>query len=250
MRLLKNAFLISTLVTGITGAALADGYEVPLRTVAPRYSWSGFYGGAHLGGTWGSTSATDNNSYNAFGDTWDANTSGFVAGIQLGYNLQAGPVVFGIEGDLGDLGLHGDAATNFPLVGGDTSSRTDADFYTTVRGRLGIAADDWLFYATAGYFGADTRVSIVDTCTTSPPCGFSSIDAPDKSFRSGWTVGGGIEAALGSAWTAKAEYLYYDLGSTTVTGLAAGTGPQFSWDIDTHGNIVRAGMNYRFWPGY
>ena len=75
----------------------------------------------------------------------------------------------------------------------------------------------------------------------------STMDARNQSLRSGWTAGSGIEWVLSGPWTAKAEYLYYDLGSKTVSGLAGiVVGPTYSWNMDTHGNIVRAGVNYRF----
>ena len=55
--------------------------------------------------------------------------------------------------------------------------------------------------------------------------------------KAGWTLGGGVEAAISGPWTAKVEYLYVDLqdasaplGSTT----------------DFRSNIVRGGLNYRF----
>jgi outer membrane immunogenic protein len=226
-----------------------------------RYDWTGTYAGIHMGGTWGSTGAFDLDGYNippggaAFaqsgpplppGDRWHADTAGFVVGGQLGYNWQIGALLLGLEGDVGQLGLTGNAATNSPFAGRDTSSRTEIDFYLTARGRIGYVADNWLFYGTGGYFGADTRVEIIDTCFVFPPCGRSTIDARDRSFRSGWTAGGGIEWMFSQAWTAKAEYLYYDLGATTASGLAAGVGPTFSWDLDTHGNIARAAVNYRF----
>ena len=238
--------LIALLSAVLSRSALSDGQYEPVASSASRYNWTGLYAGAHLGGTWGTTTAHDLSRYNALGDTWDADTSGFVAGAQAGYNWQWGPIVFGLEGDIGNLGLSGGGTTTFAPVAFDTSSRTESDFYLTTRGRLGFLVDDWLIYGTGGYIGADTRVSVIDTCTTSPPCGPSSINASDDSFRSGWTAGGGVEAALGGAWTAKAEYLYYDLGGESVSGLAAGTGPQFRWNLDTHGNVVRAGVNYKF----
>jgi outer membrane immunogenic protein len=227
----------------------ADADGIPYdgrRPVQLMYNWSGFYAGVHLGGDWGNTQAVDLNGYNAVGDNWDAETSGVMGGAQLGYNWQSGLWVVGVEGDLGVLGLSGSGSTNFPFVAGDTGSRTEQDFYMTVRGRLGYLYDNWLFYATGGYIGVDTQLSIVDGCTTAPPCGPASINASDKSFRSGWTIGGGIEAAMGGPWTLKAEYLYYDIDSRTVTGFANGGGAPFSWELDTHGNILRAGLNYRF----
>ena len=264
MRRMNVALLAISLASlSASQLARADGvprYSAPVTLAVS--NWTGFYAGLHLGGTWGTTGAFDNQGYNlppgggalaqvapflGGGDRWDADTSGFVAGGQLGYNWQLGALLLGLEGDVGDLGLNGSAATHAPLVGGDTSSHTEADFYLTARGRIGIVADHWLLYATGGYFGAETRVGILDACSTVPPCGFSTMDARDQSFRSGWRAGGGIEWVLSGPWTAKAEYLYYDLGSKTVSGLAGGVvGPTYSWDLDTHGNIVRAGVNYRF----
>ena len=84
--------------------------------------------------------------------------------------------------DVGNLGLNGIARSRAPFVSGRTSSRTEADFYLTARGRLGFVAAHWLFYGTGGYFGAER-------------------------FRSGRTAGGGIEWNLSGSWTAKAEYL-------------------------------------------
>ena len=60
--------------------------------------------------------------------------------------------------------------------------------------------------------------------------------------NAGWTVGGGLEVALGQNWTAKAEYLYVDLGSfncgTTCTGTTS--------NVDLTTSIVRGGLNFKF----
>ncbi|MGC1373111.1 MAG: outer membrane beta-barrel protein [Candidatus Sulfotelmatobacter sp.] len=73
-------------------------------------------------------------------------------------------------------------------------------------------------------------------------------------IRAGWTIGGGIEWSFAPNWSAKAEYLYYDLGSatynlgtlnTTSTGLSF-TRLGVSSTADFRGNIVRVGLNYRF----
>ena len=41
------------------------------------------------------------------------------------------------------------------------------------------------------------------------------VTAEVDSTRTGWTWGTGVEAALDANWTAKAEWLYVDLGSTS-----------------------------------
>jgi outer membrane immunogenic protein len=68
----------------------------------------------------------------------------------------------------------------------------------------------------------------------------------------GWTVGGGLEYAIGHHWSVKAEYLYYDLGNEgrTQQQLFFGVpqGPPFfvHYNFENTGNIVRGGLNFKF----
>lgn len=233
------------LLAGAVQGALADGapYEyAPSYPVAERMGWSGFYLGAHLGGAWGSTEAQGETGV-TLNDSWSASPSGLVAGATLGYNWTLGPMLYGIEGDLGNLGLAGSGGYYVPF-GYDASTSTDAGFYMTLRGRLGFVANDWLIYATGGYFGADTSVSILASCDFL--CAEPNVSASKSDFRNGWTIGGGIEMAIQGSWTAKVEYLYYDLGSTNLTTPAGAGLPATNWSVDTDGSMVRAGVNYRF----
>jgi outer membrane immunogenic protein len=85
-------------------------------------------------------------------------------------------------------------------------------------------------YVTAGGAFGDIRASTP---------GFAGGSAS----KAGWTVGGGLEFALGGNWTAKAEYLYVDLGSFNC-GLGCGA---FTPDnVSLRANVVRGGLNYRF----
>ena len=72
------------------------------------------------------------------------------------------------------------------------------------------------------------------------------VSASSSSFRNGWTIGGGLEATIEGAWTAKVEYLYFDLGSANVTTPAGNGIGANTWNIETDGSLVRAGINYRF----
>lgn len=250
MRRLSFALLLSCAIgVGASASASAQNYGVSFENPSLGGGWRGLYGGVHLGGTWGSTNAYDSGGSNTLDDYWSAAPSGVVAGGQLGYNWVTGPVLYGVEGDIGYLGLAGSATTAYVPFGYDSSTQTDLDFYMTLRGRLGIVANSWLFYATGGYIGADTTVSIVEGCD-SFLCGGPFVVGGSKSgFRSGWTLGGGLEGELSDRWTAKIEYLYYDLGSTNITTTAGGTSSR--WTLDTDGSLVRAGLNYRFtMPGF
>ena len=68
----------------------------------------------------------------------------------------------------------------------------------------------------------------------------------------GWTIGGGLEQAITPNWTVKAEYLYADLGSVSGTGLIThpgfpGLADSFTASVHIRDNIVRVGMNYKFY---
>ena len=72
-------------------------------------------------------------------------------------------------------------------------------------------------------------------------------------WRNGWTLGGGMEFALTDRWSAKAEYMHYDLGSEVfaiqrITPGGAPAGVFGQADVDTRGDIVRIGVNYHFAP--
>lgn len=249
MRRLSLALCVACVITaGATEQALADGepYDYGPATIASpgAPSWRGFYLGAHLGGTWGSSDATDSSGATTLNDYWSAAPSGFVFGAQLGYNWQTGPLLYGIEGDLGNLGLAGGATSSFTPFGYDTSTNTDAGFYMMLRGRVGFLMNGWLLYLTGGYIGADTTVSVIEACN-SIIC-TANVSASNSSFRNGWTFGGGFEAELAPAWTWKVEYLFYDLGSATAYTNASNSGGPNSWTVDTDGQLVRLGINYRF----
>ena len=58
--------------------------------------------------------------------------------------------------------------------------------------------------------------------------------------RTGWTVGTGLEWALGQNWSAKIEYNYLDFGDDTIAGIST----------DSQNHLVKLGLNYRFgYPG-
>ncbi|MFM9162155.1 MAG: outer membrane protein, partial [Methylocystis sp.] len=74
----------------------------------------------------------------------------------------------------------------------------------------------------------------------------------------GWTAGGGVEWMFMPNWSAKAEYLYYDLGNISATSVStltplSGTNPttaqlfrSSTYNSRIDGNLVRAGVNYHF----
>jgi outer membrane immunogenic protein len=115
-----------------------------------------------------------------------------------------------------------------------------------------------LLYATGGLAYGGARASTVVDVPIPQTCpslnSFCSADSA-SAVLVGWTVGGGVEAAIASNWSAKVEYLYFDLGHLSytdfssvgfITGFAPGTYPNFQTTTDFRGHIVRVGLNYAF----
>jgi outer membrane immunogenic protein len=188
-----------------TSAAAADlPYGRPYTVNQPlnAYSWAGPYLGGNLGYNWGSV---DNN---------PTNPSGFSGGVQAGYNWQSGNLVFGVEGD---LEANGADDTFAPW-------KFSNPWFGTVRGRVGYALNNVLFYGTGGLAFGETRGE--------------TFGLSESHTTAGWTAGVGAEFGFAQNWTAKVEYLYVDLSDArfSITGLP--NAYQF--------NLVRVGVNYHF----
>ena len=65
----------------------------------------------------------------------------------------------------------------------------------------------------------------------------------ETKWRWGYAVGGGIEMMLMPNWSAKAEYLYVNLGDKTNYRLIA---PGNDESVLVRSSIVRVGLNYHF----
>jgi outer membrane immunogenic protein len=198
---------------------------------SPIYNWTGFYVGANLGYGWGDGDGTIGIAGVGTGPI-SGDGNGILGGLQAGYNWQNGSFVFGVEADIQASGASGDV-TGSPGAA-TLTAEADNPWFGTIRARVGIANDRWLWYVTGGGLYGKSELE----GTVSPPGGgdFSSSETYWT-----WTVGAGIEAALWDRWTAKFEYLYVDKpgdvpvppGTTSLSG-----------DISSH--IIRAGLNYHF----
>ena len=189
-------------------------YKAPV--VPPVYNWTGFYVGINGGGGFGRS---------AWDSTGHFNTSGGVVGGTVGYNYQFGQGVVGLEGDIDWAGINGTTNNACPF-----GCKTSDSWLSTVRGRLGYAADRFMPFVTGGAAFGNIKAN------TPGFIGASSTQA-------GWTIGAGLEFAIAGNWTAKAEYLYVDLGKFNC-GLSCGVLATNNVSFTT--NLVRAGVNYRF----
>src|SRR5271169_4174102 len=198
------------------GAASVQAADLPYGSRAPytvnqplnMYSWAGPYLGGNLGWAWGSV---DNNL---------TQPSGFVGGLQAGYNWRSDLWVFGVEGDIQATG----ASDTF------APWKFSNPWFGTVRGRAGYALNNILFYGTAGVAFGELR-------------GLTFGGISESHTNAGWTGGVGAEfglAPFGLAqnWSAKIEYLYVDLADSQFVVTGTQNGYRFG--------VVRAGVNYHF----
>lgn len=227
------------------------------------YNWTGFYVGGNAGGHWGRdriTSTTDAVGWGTAGaaeiDTnspANLDTKGFIAGGQIGFNLQMGSnFVGGIEGDANWLSGTTSRTVLFPgvaiAVGDFMSNSTNPFFLATARGRLGLTMDRVMLYGTGGLALGGLKTTDVVAAVS----GTSVSSTTNSTYHAGWTAGGGLEFAFTDYLSAKAEYLYvalptYDILVPSCAACAAGS------DVVVHhrftDNIVRGGLNFRFGGG-
>jgi outer membrane immunogenic protein len=298
---------------------------------APSFTWSGFYVGANVGYAWGNSDAQYDYFYNQsysctvpdkaalvsqtpcrspsefINPNWVSpygwptgfknDTSGFIGGVQAGYNYQFGLFVLGVEADIDWLsakktGSYFDAGNwsyaygcgenetcrDYGTYEGALSGRFSLDWFGTLRARAGVAFDRALIYVTGGLAFGNVKAStsgsfnayydgtVCETCGVDvaaaavpgqTPFYASTWYGSKSSTQVGWTIGAGAEYAITYNWTVKLEYLYYDLGDISYTVVGSYNDPiytglngtnvnSFTARHDVTGNIVRAGVNYKF----
>jgi outer membrane immunogenic protein len=215
------------------------------------------------------------------------NMDGIIGGGQIGYNWQRDKWVFGLEADIQGSGQKGSGSAicaggtaailnsacslghagdtipfNVPAFPVTDTLSEKLDWFGTVRGRVGpTITPTFLAYLTGGLaYGNVSATNTVSGINIIGPQGTNgSTNVPvvgtfsNSALKVGWTVGVGLEGAIGGNWTAKIEYLYMDLGNISgsfVTPVIAPSGAFVTSSYSSHitDNILRVGVNYR-WGG-
>jgi outer membrane immunogenic protein len=292
--LLGATALCLALTAASAFAADLPSKKAPPYIPPPPAVWTGFYAGLNIGGGFG-TGDTQYGAEGPIGWTfvppgalfltpgaaWTeaTNLSGVIGGGQVGYNYQfgaggLGSWVVGLEADIQGAGLssHSQGYGNvflpasLGLAGGAgvgaalDSTSTRVDWYGTVRGRLGfLFTPTLLVYGTGGlaYGGVNTTVNHATLMVSFPltSIGLAPGSASFSDTKVGWTAGGGLEWMFMPNWSAKVEYLYTDLGTSSIStfGVAPWITPTpfiaigaSSSTVATRWHTVRAGVNYHF----
>lgn len=226
-RFLAVAMILSSTATF---AIAADNFE-PIKGMEPvassPYDWTGLYIGA-VGGWSSASSRTDIPGY-APENIVDIELNGLVGGGYLGFNVQNGDIVYGLEADILWAHIEGEESTD---VAGE-NYHLDENWRASLRGRIGRAFNDTLVYATAGvaWVNLDQRYS----------GGFFPPTPVETRTLHGWTAGLGVEKAFVNGFVGKLEYLYADYGEERFE--CNSCGPSFN-DYQSH--TFQVGLAYKF----
>jgi high affinity Mn2+ porin len=282
---LKSLFFSSVVVLIASGQAIAaDSLVVTPVQASPKwlpYNWTGFYFGGNIGYGFGK-SQTDAWFSDAgmgtplFATGSSTHFNGALGGGQTGYNWQAGPWIAGLEADIQSTRQR--ATKTYVCPGANCNSTTtgldvpvshshELDWFATVRARFGVTVTpDALLYGTGGY--AIAGISHVGTISGSnlvplldananpvldtngnpiATIGTNSVSFLNHTRRSGWAVGGGVEARLTGNLTGKIEYLHMDFGSDSFNASNPMNGTPIALVLNSRitDDIVRVGLNYK-----
>jgi outer membrane immunogenic protein len=261
---MKKLVLAGVVLGALMAPAMAGDMPVPAYMKAPApppFSWTGLYLGGNAG--WGTIDddalpfcLDPTGAYQGPGcdvvPGGRVRGNGFVGGGQIGYNWQVSRLVVGLESDMQGTNLKGttNVAGPFEIIGFGSSgpgvsftAEEKIAWIGTLRGRLGVAFDTLMIYATGGFAYGGVNVSQAHI--------FPAVHYPSSASRNlnGWTFGGGVEWAFLGNLSARVEGLYYDLGTlSTSNGPVPAFSPAFvaGKNFDAQGAIVRAGLNWRF----
>jgi len=283
-------------IIALVALASVNAARTEPRSAPAAYSWAGCYVGVNGGYGWNNGHSSYTNDPNApfadpinfVPDPFGVNVqyiatpsgtggSGGLAGGGAGCNWQNQRWVVGAEADIDWAHISGSATRSsfgqfstgpgglYTSINntGTANEQVSLRWLSTFRARAGFAVQDHLLlYVTGGLAvgGINTQGSVT---TSSPFAGFSNPawTGSDSTVKAGGVVGGGTEWAFADRWTAKVEYLWYDLGhvshqlnctATNFPQSACGPGGVFfatlgSASSSVLGSIFRVGINYKFW---
>jgi outer membrane immunogenic protein len=206
--------------------------KAPMAPVAAPYNWTGFYIGAV--GSYGWADATHCSVLVPCAPGFPVtDMKGGLFGATVGYNYQLNNIVFGVEGDWSGGRLSGSSPSTAGYGCGGTCDNKITSV-ATLRGRLGLAWNQFLFYGTAGVAWERLQASLgtpalVSTTTT----------------KSNFVWGAGAEYAFTKNLSAKVEYLRTSKLGTFVYDTVPVCGAICTLETKEL-NLFRAGLNWRF----
>lgn len=225
-------------------------------------NWNGLYGGFAIGGFYGKASPDTTVSDGTYFNTQNISTlnSTFQEEISdktlsgsalLGYDVQNGNLVYGIEVDLTGMNYSEKHSRNvnyvFPAANSfSVSTEIESNFALSIRPKIGYSFGDTMVHLAVGptLSRFKYRFNFFDDATP------SAASFSDKKTELGYSANLGVNHQLGDGWLLRGDYVYTyypDIvdGSNLLSRPAAET-DVFSHDANFHSHNIRIGLFKRF----
>ena len=247
---MKIKYLVAASALALTAAPSAQAADVVMNqepapvVAAPAFSWTGFYAGGQIGGSWSDTDQkikgrSDAKDFAGFGKSFSPDPSGFIGGLYAGYNYDLGNnIVLGADTDWiwGDMD---ESDSKSYLKGTEdefkVSGKIKEKWAGSTRARIGYSMDRWMPYFAGGVayakIDSDAKFSDAD--------GVYSKASGNKTLT-GYTLGAGVDYAMTDHIILRAEYRYTDFGDKDFGN------KDFKYNVDYKTNDVRVGVAYKF----
>jgi outer membrane immunogenic protein len=250
---------------GCGAASAADVYTsggLKDAPIIPVSSWTGFYIGANIGAGWKADDSivTVDVEHRRKEEIIDPiargslSETGALGGGEIGYNIQKGPFVFGIEFtiDASNIRDKAVATASAGTLLGTASAKSELDYLGTFVGRVGyLIMPNTLVFATGGLAFGEVRDSLAVSAFRWGKS-VSAVASRDET-DTGYTVGGGAEIALNPSWSFKVEYKYADLDKAKLSKIGyehCGNLVAGSLDAEHTYHTVLVGLNYHVGSTY
>jgi len=161
-------------------------------------------------------------------------SSGWLAGVQAGYNWQVAPnFVLGVVTDFDWSDINGNVSVRAKGLGSIHAGST-VDWFGTTRLNAGWATGPFMLYGTGGVAYGESGANI----------GIGGKSRSVSSDQVGWAAGLGVWYKVTQHVSLNTEWLYVDLGQQTLSKNIFGSGAKITQD--TAFNVVKLGVNYHW----
>lgn len=237
----KCAGLMRSLAAAVTCSALMIWAPRSAEARPGTGDWTGPYVGVDLGYSAGDDEAAEVDGQRFY----IADLDGVSGALHLGWQLQRGRLVAGVEAEAGYSGANN--SINRDFGSGTVTSGADLGTFGSIAARIGFAPSDrWLLFGKVGAAVTELTATTIQSCPTADLCDGAQSSADSVAVNDdvawGFLMGGGVEHRLGERWSARLSYTYTDYNAALA--LPAIDGPGWEHDVDTHS--VRVGVSYRF----
>ncbi|MGY3900994.1 outer membrane protein [Aeromonas lusitana] len=228
---MKTSFIAASLLA-LSGNALAS-----------TESWEGFYIGGNLG--YGAGDIKDQSNPDAAEQSMD----GMTGGIQAGHNWQfENNIVLGVEAGLSfndiNESWHDQENNQFSPYYGKDGIKQSGSFNI----KLGYAIDNFLPYVTTGITVAKMEHSLgcdKSSVPTTTGCN-SNFNTSTSDIGAGANIGAGVMYKFNKNFSGGIEYLYTDLGTSSVSLNDPNYPSASERNMDTSFSTITAKINYHF----